>query len=54
MTAQDEVAHVREGDGGLVGWDCVAGVADVVVRETALVRKLDFESWIQRARSGRG
>ena len=42
MTAQDEVAHVREGDGGLVGWDCVAGVADVVVRETALVRKIRF------------
>lgn len=37
-TAQDEIAHVREGDGGLVGWDCVAGVADVVVGETALVR----------------
>lgn len=53
-TAQDEIAYVREGDGGLVGWGCVAGVADVVVGETALVRRLDFESWIERVRGGRG
>lgn len=34
--SENEVAHVCEGDGGLVGWNCVAGVEDVMVGETAL------------------
>lgn len=36
MVTEDEIAHVGEGDGGLVGWDGMPCVEEVVVGETAL------------------